>query len=311
MLSIRLFGSFAVQRDGQYLPGLEAHKVQELLAYLLIYRERPHPRETLAALLWGESTTAQSKKWLRQALWQLQTALDVAKMPGGEGALLTEPDLIQFNARSDVWLDVADFEHAFAQSRGVAGEALDDVVAGCLRDAIALYRGDLLEGWYADWCLFERERLQNAYLMMLDKLMAHCETCCDYEIGIDYGTRILRCNRAREHTYQHLMRLYYLAGDRATALRQYERCVAALAEELSVRPSARTTALYDQIRADRLDDPPTHPAVTAAAPVAAVKPLRQLLAYLRQLQARLTEMDQQIEESLETIDRSHPPDEPS
>ena len=291
MLSIRLFGSFAVQRDGQYLPGLEAHKVQELLAYLLIHRGRPHPRETLAALLWGESTTAQSKKWLRQALWQLQSALDAAKPPGSEGALLTGPDLIQFNTRSDVWLDVTDFEHAFALSQGVAGEALDDMIAGCLRDAAALYRGDLLEGWYADWCLFERERLQNAYLMMLDKLMAHCETCCDYEVGIDYGMRILRCNRARERTYQRLMRLYYLAGDRATALRQYERCVAALVEELSVRPSARTTALYDQIRADRLDDPPVRSTPVAVAPVAAIRPLRQLLVYLRQLQARLAEMN--------------------
>ena len=38
----------------------------------------------------------------------------------------------------------------------------------------SVYRGDLLEGCYQDWCLFERERLQNAYLAMLDKLMVRC-----------------------------------------------------------------------------------------------------------------------------------------
>ena len=36
----------------------------------------------------------------------------------------------------------------------------------------ALYRGDLLTGWYQDWCLIERERYQCMFVSLLDKLMA-------------------------------------------------------------------------------------------------------------------------------------------
>ena len=74
-LQVRLFGRFSLARDGQALPTLGPHKVQEVLAYLLLFRGRPHARETLAGVLWGDTTTAQSKKHLRQALWQLQGAL--------------------------------------------------------------------------------------------------------------------------------------------------------------------------------------------------------------------------------------------
>src|SRR5437867_13371049 len=67
-LQVRLFGKFSLARDGQALSTLGPHKVQEVLAYLLLFRGRPHARETLAGVLWGDTTTAQSKKHLRQAL---------------------------------------------------------------------------------------------------------------------------------------------------------------------------------------------------------------------------------------------------
>ena len=78
-LSIQLFGKFTIQADGKRLGGFDSSKVQELLAYLLIYRDRPHPRESLAELLWEASSTAQSKKYLRQTLWQMQQLLPKAE----------------------------------------------------------------------------------------------------------------------------------------------------------------------------------------------------------------------------------------
>ncbi len=74
-LRICLFGKFCVRRNEQVLDGFDARKVQELFCYLLLHRDHSLPRETLASLLWPDTTTAQSKKNLRQALWQLQSAL--------------------------------------------------------------------------------------------------------------------------------------------------------------------------------------------------------------------------------------------
>jgi DNA-binding SARP family transcriptional activator len=172
-------------------------------------------------------------------------------------------DWVSFNPGSDVWVDVAVFEKAFSVAREVAGHHLNASQAQTLDQAIQLYQGDLMEGWYQDWCLCERERLQTNYLIMLDKMMSYCEAHQKYETGLAYGLRVLRYDRAREVTHRRLMRLYYLADDRTAALRQYEHCVAALNEELGVKPSRLTVALYDQIR---LDEFPAVAARTAGPP---------------------------------------------
>lgn len=88
------------------------------------------------------------------------------------------------------------------------------------------------------------------YLAMLNKLMAFMESCQEYETALLFGQRILQCDRAHERTHWRMMRLHYMAGDRTAALRQYERCVTALWEELGVEPAKWTSALYEQIRSD-------------------------------------------------------------
>jgi DNA-binding SARP family transcriptional activator len=258
-LRIQLFGKLSVMSDGRELEKLDASKAQELLCYLLVHRARPHPRESLAALLWGDASTEKSKKYLRQALWHLQGVLEPQACDAATAAapdvLRAEHDWVQLNAGCDVWLDVEAFERAFASSQGRHGAQLCAESNEALRAAVALYRGDLLEGWYQDWCLFERERLQNMYLLMLDKLMGYCDAHADYEAGQLYGALILRQDRAHERTHRQLMTMHYRAGDRTAAIRQYQRCVAALREELDVEPDAHTAKLYQQIRADKLDAP--------------------------------------------------------
>jgi len=294
---IRLFGKFSAQFAAQKIEGLEAPRLQELFSYLLLYRGRPHARETLAALLWGDSPTATSKKYLRQALWQLQSALNPDAAPAARHLLVVEPDWIQIDPDASLWLDVAEFEHSFSLVQGVQGSELEEAGARSLEEAVALYRSDLLEACYEDWCIYERERLQNMFLAMLDKLMSYCESHDLYENGLEYGCRILACDRAREHTHRRLMRLHYLAGNRTAALRQYERCVAALQEELGVKPAKRTTDLYDHVRADSLDGASS----TRQAEEPASSP-PEALGRLRQIRSLLVDIQREIQKDIQAVE---------
>lgn len=252
-LHASLFGKVSVWRGNRSIDALLATKAQELLAYLLLHRNQVHARETLAERLWSDHPSAQSKKYLRQALWKLRAALDDHSAPPEEHLLQLQDEWIQVRAHDGLQLDIATFEQTYIVTHGIPGEALDDRSALKLIDAVDLYHGDLLDGWYNDWCIYERERFQSMLLSMLDKLMGYCETRGNYERGIHYGVTILRHDRAREQTHRKLMRLNYLSGDRTGALRQFNLCVAALAEELDVPPAKRTLALYEAIRADQLD----------------------------------------------------------
>lgn len=301
-LSVTLFGKFGIRRDGRALSGFDSCKAQELFCYLLLHRERPHSRETLAGLLWGDIPTSQSKKYLRQALWQLQTALECSAESDEDRVLLVENEWVHVNSRACPWLDVAVFEQAFALSQGLPGERLDAQAAQALEVAVRLYEADLLEGWYQDWCLYERERLQNIYLAMLDKLMSYCETQRSYELGLIYGAHIIRYDRARERTHRQMMRLQYLAGDRTSALRQYERCVAALDEELGVKPDKSTQALYEQIRLDKLSDKAASEIEIETGADPAPASLPEFLNRLKHLRAVLTDIQRQIQQDIRAVE---------
>lgn len=259
VIRVYLLGQFRLELGGQLIRALEPHKAEELLCYLLLNRDQPHHRETLADLACNECSSTESKKRFRHILWRLQSLLAGDGERAGEALLDVDNAWVQLNPACPLWLDVDVFERASKLVRDVEGEALSREQAYVLGKAAGLYRGDLLGGWYEDWCLWERERLQNMYLEVLDKLMGFCEAHGHYDSGLAYGEQILRHDRASERTYQRLMRLHHRAGARGLAAKQYERCAAALREVLGVAPSKRTVLVYEQILADAL--PPPAPAM--------------------------------------------------
>lgn len=273
------------------LTGLEATKDQELLSYLLIHRDRPHSREALASLLWGDTSTEKSKKYLRQALWRLHAALN-CDSENTSDVLMVDHDWLSLNPCSNLWTDVADFERAFAAAEGIPGRQLDADKALGLKDAVTLYNDDLLPGYYQDWILFERERLENMYLLMLDKLIVYLQFRGEYEVAQGYGATILRYDPARERTHRQLMHLYSLAGDRTSALRQFERCVQALKQELGVKPERKTVELYERIKSDRIgySDIPENSHTS-----------NDILTRLKQLQTIVSGVQRRIQRDIESL----------
>jgi DNA-binding SARP family transcriptional activator len=303
-LRVSLFGKFSLSVRDQDLTRLCTHKAQELFCYLLLHRDRPQPRETLAGLLWSDAPTAQSKKSLRQTLWLLQSVLDSHTGPAGGRLLQADNEWVQLSSEPWLFLDVAAFEQAFSLVHNVPVHQLAPSAVQTLRDAVRLYEGDLLEGWYQDWCLYERERLEQMRLIMLDKLMAYCESRGEYESGLLYGAQILYYDSAREHTHRQMMRLYYLSGDRTGALRQYGRCVAALNEELGVKPAQSTVALYEQMRADQFDEQRAALVAVDGTPRSENPQLMSLLVHLKALAVALADVHRRVQQQVDEVELS-------
>lgn len=74
-LEIRLLGGVALALDGAALGPFMSAKAPALLAYLAV-TGRPHRREALAGLLWGELPDAASANNLRQILTSLRKSLE-------------------------------------------------------------------------------------------------------------------------------------------------------------------------------------------------------------------------------------------
>lgn len=269
-LQVRLFGDVSVQQGGQSIP-FPSGKALELFCYLLIHRDRPHTREALSEVLWPEGRSASAKGYLRQALWRLNATVQCRpdRHRTKTELLIVEPDWVRINPDAAWWLDVNAFERTHSAVRDKSGYHLSHSQVAEVESALQLYRGDLMATRYHNWCVYERDRLQLAYLAILDQLMCYCEAQRHYAKGVGLAQIVLRYDPARECTHRQLMRLYYRAGDRTSAIRQYQRCTSVMAEEFGVQPSAGTVALYDQICADWVPDTPM--SLSGGAPV--VRPL--------------------------------------
>lgn len=246
-LKVCLFRRFSIYREDQILNCLNSQKAIELFCYLLIYRNQSLHREILADKLWRGIKVENSRKYLRKALWQLQSSLYSVRDCQVGDFLRIEPEWLKVDTRNYLWLDIEYFEEAFQRVRKVKGIDLNHTDYIALKRAIDIYEGDLLEGWYQSWCIIERERFKEMLIAMVGKLMSYCEANQDFESGIEYGNQLLRQDRAHERTHRRLMRIQYLAGDRTSAIRQFERCKEILQEELSVKPSERTNRLFQEI----------------------------------------------------------------
>ena len=296
--NIQLFGEPNIVCHGNPWVKPESSIAQEIFLFLLSHRRMVHSRESLATLLWSECSTEQSKKNLRQTLWRLRSS-DALPTELKQTLLISiDKDHIQLNPEIDFWVDTEVFEQIYREVK--SRQTVDEDLAQRLREAAQIYRGGFLEGYWHDWCLFDRERFQNMYLAMMDKLIEWCISQNNFDDGLDYGERILQLDPASERAHQQMMRLYHLSGNRTAALRQFERCVRLLKEELDVDPSASTHAILAQIRADGAGQTPPQPdmQITLSLP--------QLSGRLRQFQMRLTELQKQIQKDIELVEHLLP-----
>ena len=302
-LQFALFGKLQVASEAGKTIEIDARKAQELLCFLLLFRNQPHSRDVIADTLWVENPSDQSRSYLRRTLWQLQHVLEEQAGRLEQPLLLVEQDWLQLNPCAALWIDVSVFESTYSTVRGIPGEDLDEQAAKLLDSAAELYQGHLLEGWYQDWCIYERERLLHIYLVMLDKLMRYCSVQNRFEEGIEYGMRVLRHDRAREYTHRQLMRLHYQARDRSAAIQQYDRCAKALQEELGVEPTRRTRRLYDEIIRDSRNIIPSLPPSPSSAITTERLALQELLRDLQLARADAKRLDGRIDQQIEAIQK--------
>jgi DNA-binding SARP family transcriptional activator len=111
VLRVRLLGGVDLRLGDEPLPPLDSARVESLLAYLLLHRDAPQPRQRLAFLLWPDSTEAQARTNLRKVLHNLRRAL-----PDADRFIDVGPRTLQWRPDAPLWLDVERFEQALADS---------------------------------------------------------------------------------------------------------------------------------------------------------------------------------------------------
>ncbi len=259
MSSLRLFllGPPRIERDNVPI-ALDRHKSLALLAYLVTTRKN-HSRDELAALLWPDFDQTSARASLRRVLAALKKEI-------GEESLDADRDLIGLKPEADMLADVEDMQRRLAECE-THGHPPAEVCQACLAplsEAAALYQGDFMAGFslsdspgFEEWLLFQSESLRRDLSGALARLVHGHTAQREFDTAIAYARRWLALDTLNEAAHRDLMRLYAWSDQHAAALSQYRECQEILKKELGLPPQEETTHLYEAIKANRLEPPPT------------------------------------------------------
>ena len=238
MIRLRVFGSLRLEDgDGRELSAVLAQpKRVALLAYLAAASPRGlHRRDSLLALFWSGLDAYRARKALNQAVGFLRRELRSASVITRHGSESLGIDATQ------CWCDAVAFEDAARAGR--YGEALD------------LYRGDLLEGWFVDqapgfeeWTERERSRLRGLAADAAGRIADAEWRAGRSAQAIRHAERAVKLSQLDERAFRRLLEFMDGSGNRVGAIKAYGD-FRRLTNDLGVEPSAETRAAVERIRA--------------------------------------------------------------
>lgn len=239
MIRVQLLGRFAIyNQDGEmHLP---TAKARALAAYLFWKQGEWVRRDFLRGMLWGDVNEERAAGSLRNALHHLRQALETSN--DTLEIFEARRDAVKVSGNIEQCIDARIFEQKVRE--GLPGGTVDITP---LVAAIAIYRGDFLDGFDDDWCIRERKRLSDLHIGVLRTLVSRLTDSGLYQASVSYAHRWIGVDSLDEEAHRALMRLYAAMGQPARAAEQFERCRQGLETELGVEPSKETFRLSRQL----------------------------------------------------------------
>jgi WD40 repeat protein/DNA-binding SARP family transcriptional activator len=243
-LEIHTLGNLSIHHNGEIVKGLTSRKAKALLVYLATY-PRSHPREILAEMFWDERSQSRTMANLRVVIASLNKHL-------GDYVDI-DRDHVRINPHAEVWLDSTELARKLEESKQ-AGGALTPKGRDSFEQALSLYRGEFLEGFYLRdapgfeaWQRSEQEGMHNLLVQGLRERVEECLQSGNYQLGLTLARRLLELEPLMEAAHHQTIRLLANSQHREAALEQYKLYAELLQSELGVEPTPSMQALYKQL----------------------------------------------------------------
>src|SRR3954447_498248 len=274
--SVFLVGRVALVRDGAPVDEAQfpGRQIRLTFAYLAAEQGRAVPRDELADALRGEAPPPTWDKALTGIVGKLRALLADQGIDGAR-ALTGAFGCYRLELPEGTWVDLV-------AAASAADEAEAALAAGSLKQAReaaalseSLVRLPFLPGQDGSWVEQKRHELEEIRVRALGVLTDAALRSGEATDAVKWAEQAIALSPFRESGYRRLMEAHIAAGDRAEALRVYERCRRLLADELGAYPSPETESLYREL----LEGPPAQDAAPTGPderePVGGVAPKRR------------------------------------
>jgi len=291
---VEMLGTLQARADFGVVARFRTRRVGLLLAYLAYYAERSHSREELADMLWSELDPDLARRNLRQALSSLRRHVEPPAIPSG-AVLISKQSKVSLSPEL-ISTDVAEFN--LVVKAGLA-ETDNRQRIDKLKQALELYKGDLLPGYYEEWVQQERLRLEDTFVSALQNLVQAFEVEGQIDEAIHYVRLALAKDHLQEDLHATLMRLYLASSRPGSALQHFQTWKERLAADLREEPGPKLRALAEQAKREGAASSTSKTAgavKTAAANAAVTASSLRLPVQLTQFFGRQSDVDRVVNE---------------
>ena len=242
-MRIYLTGRLMVETESGLLDeeDMPARQGRIAFAYLVLNRRRPVPRQELAAALWGENPPEAWEASLSALLSRLRGLFRKLSMDADISALSGS---VHLSFMGEHWIDLEAARNALDEAEGLMRsghpkEAWPQAVV-----ALSILERGFLQGEEQLWIIRERERIHGEHLRVLELLADITLALGEAESSLRFARLCCDLEPFRESAYEREMRAEMQMGNRAEALRTYERLRKLLSDELGADPSPALQAVF-------------------------------------------------------------------
>jgi len=244
-LKVFTLGRFSLVVDGKPIPSAEKgqEKPLMLLKAIILLGGRAVGINKISDFLWPDADGDLGRGNFRTNIHRLRKILgyhDAIQL--SSGSITLDPAYF--------WVDAWAFERALSAADKIRKSAADEKelqkAADLTRKAVDLYKGPLFQS-DEDMALSMRQHLHDRFVHALEQLGAYRQSRKEYEKALALYEKGLKTDELVESFYQGLMVCKHRRGDKAGALKAYNRCKKILAENLDASPSAKTETLKNSL----------------------------------------------------------------
>lgn len=247
-LTLQLFGPFTLFMGNEEISERkwQRDKSKELLSYLYLHRNRFVPKEELMHAIWGDGDEKSLNRDFKVVLNALLKVIEPNRLAREESFfIIRKQAMYRINPEAAVTSDLESFQHLTEKGLEEKNPMLS---ADYLQKAVKLYKGELLEDKSRiDWISHDREKNQQQYLLVLERLAQTYTRLKEFETSIYWAEKLIRVDPTWEEAYRLLMFAYYQLQNRTQAVKWYEKCISVLYTELKVEPMHTTIQMYEMI----------------------------------------------------------------
>jgi DNA-binding SARP family transcriptional activator/Tfp pilus assembly protein PilF len=248
-LTLNMLGPVQILRDPSRPLALDAwttKRSRDILCFIASRRHHRASKDSIIDTFWGETDLEVVEKNFHPTVSHIRKALN-SNQPLKQNFIIYREGDYQLSPEFSYRIDIEDFDNLMHTGENARRARNFDQCIKAYEAAVALYRGEFMQGSYEPWVDEQRVYYREQYLRLLESLAGVAQKMEDWSKSMQLAQRILHEDQFREDIHCLIMRAHGALGNRGAVRDHYEGLKRLLKSELGVEPGSETRKLYKEL----------------------------------------------------------------